>query len=134
MSNTVLYALWGGLYAICAGLGFVMAPGTGMLFLMRVLSVALFVPPFVLNYRSAKKKDSRTLVLVRNLSLCWLVLTCVLLVLSFLTAFSSETVGNILHSLLTIVASPMVASGSWALAIFCWACVFFDALSKLEKK
>ena len=133
MSNTVLYALWGGLYAICAGLGFATAPGTGLLFLMRVLSVALFAPPFLLNYRSAKKKDSRTLVLVRNLSLCWLVMTCALLVLSFLTAFSSETVGNILHSLLTIVASPLVTCGSWALAIFCWACVFFDALSKLEK-
>ena len=134
MSNTVLYALWGGLYAICAGLGFVTAPGSGLLFLMRVLSVALFVPPFVLNYRAAKKKDRRTLILVRNLSLCWLVITCALLVASFLTAFSSETLGNILHSLLTLVASPMVASGSWALAIFGWACVFFDAVSKLDKK
>ena len=43
-------------------------------------------------------------------------------------------VDHLLHSLLTMVSSPLVACGSWALAIFCWAFVFFDALSKLEKR
>ena len=64
MSNTVLYALWGGLYALCAGLGFVTEPGPTLRLLMILLSVALFIPPFLLN----RKGNRRTRLLVRNLS------------------------------------------------------------------
>ena len=134
MSNTVLYALWGVLYALCASLGFVTAPENSLRLIMSVLSVALFIPPFMLNYRAAKKNDCRTLKLVRNLALAWLVLAVILLVTNFLSVLASEALGNVLYCLLIIVASPMVASGSWALAIFLWACVFFDARSKLKKK
>ena len=133
MSNTVLYALWGGLYALCAGLGFVTGPGEGLQFVMSTLSVALFLPPFVLNYRAAKAGDRRTLELVRNLSLGWLAVTSLLLVGNFLTVFASQWVGNLLYSLLILVSSPLVACGSWALAIFLWACLFFDARAKLKK-
>ena len=134
MSDTVLYAIWGGLYALCAGLGFVTEPGKALQVLMTALSLALFVPPFVLNYRAAAKGDRRTLKLNRNLSCVWLVLACVLLVGNLLSVLTSRTVGNILYSLLIIVSSPLVCCGSWALAIFCWACVLFDALTKLKKK
>ena len=133
MSDTVLYALWGGLYALCAALGFISAPGPALRLLMIILSAAQFVPPFVLNYRSARLGNRRTLELVRNLAFAWLVLTSLLLILSFLTVFASERVGNLLHSLLTVVGSPLVCSGNWALTIFLWACVFFDARSKLKK-
>ena len=133
MSDTVLYALWGGLYALCAALGFISAPGPALRLLMIILSAAHFVPPFVLNYRSARLGNRRTLELVRNLAFAWLVLTSVLLILSFLTVFASERVGNLLHSLLTVVASPLVCSDNWALTIFLWACVFFDARSRLKK-
>ena len=134
MSNSVLYALWGVLYAVCAGLGFLKATGEGMQFVMTVLSVALFVPAFLLIYRAADQGDKRTLKIVRNLSFCWLMLACLLLVANFLSVLASENVGNLLHILLIIAASPLVACGSWALAIFCWACVFFDALTKLKKR
>ena len=133
MSNTVLYALWGALYALCAGLGFITEPKTSTQILMTFFSLALFVPPFLLNYRSAQQKDRRTLTLIRNLSFYWLVLASVLLVGNFLTVFASETLGNLMHMLLIIVASPMIASGSWALTIFLWACVYFDARAKLKK-
>ena len=133
MSNTVLYALWGGLYALCAGLGFVSAPGATLRLLMILLSVALFVPPFLLNRRAAAEGDSRTLELVRNLSLAWLILTAVLLPCNFLSVMASATLGNVLHSLLTIICSPLVCSDVWALVIFLWACVFFDARGKLKK-
>ena len=133
MSNTVLYALWGVLYALCAGLGFVTEPENSMRILMTALAVAHFAAPFALSYRAGKKQDVRTLKLVRNLSGCWLVLAAVLLAGNFLSVLASERVGNLMHILLTIVASPMVASGNWALTIFLWACVFFDARSKLKK-
>ena len=129
MSNTVLFALWGVLYALCAGLGFVAAPGATLRLLMILLSVAMFVPPFLLN----RKGNRRVRLLVRNLSLAWLVLTGVLLVASILSVMGSETLGNILHGMLTVISSPLVCSDSWALTIFLWACVFFDAGAKLKK-
>ena len=134
MSNTVLYALWGGLYALCAGLGFVAAPAAGPELLMRLLSIALFVPPLVLNHRAAKAGNRRTLTLVRNLSGLWLILTSLLLVGNFLSVLASETVGNILYYLLVIVSSPLIAGRSWAMTIFLWAYVLFDSLAKLKKK
>ena len=132
MSDTVLYALWGGLYALCAALGFISAPGPALRLLMIILSAAQFVPPFVLNYRAAAKKDCRTLLLVRNLSAAWLVITAILLPCNILSVLASETLGNFLHGLLTIVSSPLVCCDSWALSIFLWACVFFDARAKLK--
>ena len=129
MSNTVLFALWGALYALCAGLGFVAAPGATLRLLMILLSVGMFIPPFLLN----KKGNRRTRLLVRNLSLAWLVVTGILLPCNFLSVMASETLGNFLHGLLTILSSPLVCSDSWALTIFLWACLFFDARTKLKK-
>ena len=129
MSNTVLYVLWGGFYALCAGLGFIGAPGPALRLLMIALSLAHFVPPFLLN----RKGSRRTLQLVRNLSFAWLIATAILLPCNFLAVMGSETLGNFLHGLLTILSSPLVCSDSWALTIFLWACVFFDARSKLKK-
>ena len=133
MSNTVLYALWGVLYVLCAGLGFISEPGEGLQFLMTFLSVALFVPPMVLNYRAGKQGDRRTLQIVRNLSLAWLAVASVLLVGNFLSVLSSQRVGDILYGLLIMAASPMVCGGYWALTIFLWAWVFWDSRNKLKK-
>ena len=66
MSNTVLYALWGALYALCAGLGFIGEPSVLLQILMTAASVALFVPPLMLSHRAAKAGDRRTLELDRN--------------------------------------------------------------------
>ena len=129
MSNTVLFALWGALYALCAGLGFVAAPGPALRLLMIALSLAMFVPPFLLN----RKGNRRVRLLVRNLSLAWLIATAILLPANFLAALAPEMLGNFLHGLLTILSSPLVCSDSWALTIFLWACVFFDAGTKLKK-
>ena len=129
MSNTVLYALWGVLYALCAGLGFVTEPGAALRLLMILLSVALFIPPFLLN----RKGNRRTRELVRNLAAAWLVITAILLPCNILSVLASEALGSFLHGLLTIISSPLVCCDSWALAIFLWACVFFDARSKLKK-
>ena len=129
MSNTVLFALWGALYALCAGLGFVAAPGPALRLLMIALSLAMFVPSFLLN----RKGNRRVRLLVRNLSLAWLIATAILLPANFLAALAPEMLGNFLHGLLTILSSPLVCSDSWALTIFLWACVFFDARTKLKK-
>ena len=130
MSNTVLYFLWGGLYALCAGLGFVTEPGATLRLLMILLSVALFIPPFVLNRRG----NRRVRMLVRNLSGIWLILTGILLVLNILSALGSETLGNFLYRVLLVVSSPMVCSGSWGLSLFLWACLLMVSLGHEKKK
>ena len=99
MSDTVLYILWGGLYALCAGLGFVAEPAAALRLLMILLSVALFIPPFVLNHRGAAAGNRPALLLIRNISGLWLLVTCVLLVANLLSVFGTETLGNILHGL-----------------------------------
>ena len=134
MSNKYLYILWAALYVLCAGLGFITEPGPALRLLMIILSVALFLPPLVLNHRSAKAGDRRTLQLVRNLAAGWLALTSVLLILNFISVLGSEILGHLLFRLLTIVSSPLVCSGNWALTLFLWAYVLFDSLAKLKKK
>ena len=133
MSNTVLYALWGALYVLCAGMGFISNPGEWLQFSMLLMSIAFFLPPMVLIYRSDKNGDVRTLQLVKNLSLAWLIVASVLLVCNFLSATASERLGDILYGLLIIVASPMVCGDYWALTIFLWAWLFWDCRSKLKK-
>ena len=130
MKNRILYVLWGALFILCAALGFIPEPtGAGRL-LLTLASLLFFLPPAML-IRSARKTGSRSqLALMRNLSALSLGLTAVLLILNFLTAFRSETLGNILHAVLVIVSSPMICSGHWALSLFLWASLLIASLKK----
>ena len=134
MKQSVLYALWGGLFIICAGLGFIPEPTGFLRFFMTALSLAFFLPPAVLVYRSNNSGDRHTLALIRNLSLASLGLTLLSLVLNVVCAMGSELLGNTLHGVLVIVSSPMVCSGYWALSLFLWACLLMVTLKLLRKK
>ena len=125
MNRKVLFALWGVLFILCAGLGF-LPEATGW---MTALSILFFLPPALLLY----KGDKNTVLLVRNLSLLSLGVTLVTLILNFVLAVSSETLGNILHSVLTIVSAPMICSGFWVLSLFLWACLLMASLKLLKK-
>ena len=122
MNQKVLFALWGVLFILCAGLGF-LPEATGW---MTALSILFFLPPALLLC----KGDKNTVLLVRNLSLLSLGVTLVTLILNFVLAVSSETLGNILHSVLTIVSAPMICSGFWVLSLFLWACLLIAAIQK----
>ena len=134
MKKTTLYALWGGLFIICAGLGFIPEPAGFLRFFMTALSIAFFVPPAALLYQADKAHDRHTLALVRNLSLASLGLTLLVLVMNVLCSIGSETLGNVLHGILIMVSSPMVCSGYWALSLFLWACLLMVSLKLLRKK
>ena len=133
MKKNTLFALWGGLFALCAGLGFIPEPKGFLRVLLTVFAVAAFIPPAVLMKRAVSEKDRRTLSLLRNLSALSLGLTAVLLVGNFLSVFASEAVGDVLYWVLVIVSSPMVCSGYWALSLFLWACLMIAGMSKLKK-
>ena len=128
MKNIHLYALWAGLFIICAGLGFIPeAAGFGR-FVLTLVSLIFFIPPAMLLHRGGRN----TVLLIRNLSALSLLVTAVALICNFLSALGSALLGNILHAVLVIVSAPMVCSGYWALSLFLWACLLMASLQKLK--
>ena len=55
MNQKTLFALWGGLYALCAGLGFIPAPAGVLKALLAVLAVTFFVPPLMIVYGKSNR-------------------------------------------------------------------------------
>lgn len=134
MSKQFLYALWGGLFILCAGLGFIPEPSGVLSAVMMFFSIVFFLPPAVLLYQAAKEKDIATTKLIRNLSALSLVLTMALLILNFLSAYGSEALGTVLYYILVIVTSPMICSGHWFLSMFLWACLLMTSLRELKQE
>ena len=129
MKRKILYPLWAVMFILCAGLGFIPEPEAMTAKALSVLSVAFFIPPVLLLHR-AEKQDA---LLIRNLSALSLTLTLVLLILNFLLAFSSETLGQVLHYILIIISCPMICSGHWALSLFLWACLLMASLKQTRR-
>lgn len=132
MKNTTLFGIWGGMYALCAGLGFIPAPAGAGKAALVILAVLFFLPPAALIARASQQKDTRTLLLIRNLSALWLGLTTALLVGNFLSLAAAAWVGDLLHYLLVIVSSPMVCGQYWVMGLFLWACLLFASLRELK--
>lgn len=128
MTKKKLFVLWGGMFILCAGLGFIPGPTGALRVLLSAVSLAFFVPPGLLLYRAAKTGDRATVVLIRNLAALSLILTAVLLVLNFLAVLSTEAAGTMLYYMLVMVSSPMICSGNWAVSLFLWACLLMAAL------
>ena len=130
MNKKILFAIWGVLFLLCAGLGFIPEPQGAVKGMMTALSVLFFVPPAVLLYRC----DRDTSLLIRNLSLLSLGVTLVTLILNFILAVSSEFLGTVLHYILVVVSAPMICSGYWVLSLFLWACLLLTSHSYLRQK
>ena len=130
MKNKTLFTLWGGLFIVCAGLGFIPEPAGMLRLLLTGVSFLFFLPPAVLLYRAKKDKEDALRKLIRNLSALSLGLTLVLLILNFLTAFGTEAAGVMLYAMLVMVSSPMICSGYWALSLFLWACLLMGSLRR----
>ena len=125
MKKSHLFALWGVLFVLCAALGF-LPESSGW---MTAVSVLFFLPPALLLY----KGDRNTVLLVRNLSALSLGVTLLTLSLNFVLAVSTEALGNVLHTILVIVSTPMLCSGYWVLSLFLWACLLMGSLKLLKQ-
>ncbi len=123
MKNRTLLALWGFLYILCAGLGFIPEPAGLVKYGMTALSLVFFLPPAALLYRGKRDGHGETVRLIRKLSALALGSAVVLLVVNILAVRASENLGQILHGLLVILTSPMICSGYWAMSLFLWACL-----------
>lgn len=134
MNKTSYFALWGGLFILCAGLGFIPEPAGILKWLMVILAVIFFVPPALLARAAAREKDRVTLALLRNLSMLSLAVTVAVLIGNFMTLMASEAVGTALYIILVIVSTPMVCGRYWLLSLFLWAFLMFYSISKLRRK
>ena len=133
MNKMHLTILWAGLFIVCAGLGFIPEPEGSLQILLTALSLLFFLPPALLLYDAGKNQNKAPAQLIRNLSALSLGLTLVLLILNFLTVFSSDILGQILHYVLIVVSSPMICSGHWAMSLFLWACLLTGSLRQLKQ-
>lgn len=134
MHKKALYALWGILFILCAGLGFIPEPEGFLKGLMTALAVVFFLPGALLLGRAKKEKDLQTVALIRNLSAASLGLTLLALVGNFLSFTASEAVGDGLYAVLVIVSSPMVCGGYWLLSLFLWACLLVVSIDARRKR
>ena len=134
MTNQRITMIWAFLYGVCAALGFIPNPAGALSGLMIVLSVAFFIPPAILVYRSVRKHDFVLLKKLRYVSLIWLALTMALIILNFLSVEASEAAGKVLYWLLILVSSPMICSQMWVVPIFLWGCLLTVCLQHREKK
>ena len=130
MKNRFLYALWGALFILCAGLGFIPEPAGALRALLTALSILFFLPPALLIWRARQEKNRAALSLVRSLSIASLSLSAGLIIANFLTAFRSQLLGDILHGVLVVVSTPMICGGHWAMSLFFWACLLIASLKK----
>ncbi len=133
MKRKLVYGLWGCLYILCVGLGFVPNPqGYGKI-LLTLTSLIFFLPGAYLVYDAYRTQNRKALVPIRWISGLSLTLTLVLLILNFLSVSWSRAAGKVLYELLVLVSAPMVCSQHWVLSLFLWACMLMASLKKLAR-
>ncbi len=133
MKRKLIYGLWGCLYILCVGLGFVKNPeGFGKI-LLTLTSLIFFLPGVYLLYDAFRTQNRKAVLQIRWISLLSLALTLILLVLNFLSVSWSASAGNALYELLILVSAPMVCSQYWILSLFLWACMLMASFRKLAK-
>lgn len=133
MKKNKLYTLWWAAFAVCAALGFLPEKEGALGILLKILSLIFFLPPGLLLLQAKKAGDQKTLHILRTVSLTSLGLTLALLIMNILFATGSKALGNVLHGFLTVVSTPMMALGNWAMSMFLWACLFFAAFPQKGK-
>ena len=133
MNRKLWYALWGGMFIVCALLGFIPNPQGWVRTTLFLLSLLFFLPPAVLMIRSSGENRRKDLLLIRNLSLLSLGLSLAGILLNIVTAMGSQSLGLFLNALLTVVSAPMICSGQWALSLFLWACLMVASIMELQK-
>ena len=128
--NTILYIIWAVLYCACVGFSFAEPTNIGGKAFLIVLSVAFFVPPYVMAYQAQKKDDRKTIKTLRLICIGILVLALILLVLNILSVNYSARTGLVLYVLLAMFAPPLACADQYALSLFLWACLLMLTLQR----
>lgn len=134
MNQKNWYLLWGALYILCAGLGFIPHPEGFLYYFLMGIGIAFFVPGGVLLYRALKAGDKKELRRLRTLSIASLTSTLIMMLLNILSVGAGDLAGNMVYALLILVSSPMVCSQLWMLSLFLWACLLVASHQGLKAK
>ena len=86
MKNKHWYLLWGALYIICVGLGFIPEPQGFLKWVLVLAALLFFVPGWVLLYSAHSRRNPGPARTIRTLSILSLVVTLIFLVLNLLSA------------------------------------------------
>lgn len=129
MKKKDLYIVWAGLFALCAGLGFIHQPSEPMKALMVMVSLAFFVTPVWLLHKGSRQDA----LIIRIISIASLALTTLALVANVLSVRASALVGDLVYAVMIVVSTPMVCSQFWAVSIFIWACLMLWSFRKTKK-
>ena len=130
MKKSTLLLIWGILYIICAGLGFIPEPQGIVRAMLFLVSLLFFLPPAVLLYRGKTQGDRDAVRLVRWLSAASLGLTLICLCGNILAALGGDELGDIMHILLGLVSAPMFCSNFWVVPLFLWAVLLITSFKK----
>lgn len=134
MTKQSYLTLWGSMFVLCAGFGFIPEPEGALRVIMIALAIMFFLPPWLLLRRADAQGDLPWLRLVRNLAALSLGLTVAVLLANFLCLMAPEAVGNALYAVLVIVSAPMICGQYWVLGLFGWACLLMGSISLIRKK
>ena len=115
----IAYGVWIVFYIVAVLLSLLNEPNLWI----RICSVLFFVPGMVLAFWAAKEKDRKQIKRLRIICITSLVLTTVMLVVSFLTVNAAPQTTRIINSIFIIVSEPLWISPSWVLSMFLWACI-----------
>ena len=126
----ILYAAWLCLYILCVGLGTVEnIAGIGKVFFV-LTALIFFVPGALLLALGKAEKSKKTVLHVRLIAICSLVLTVAAFCGNVLAVRASSEVGAVMHDILNIVSAPMFCSQYWILSLFGWACLLSASFAK----
>ena len=131
-SYKILYLAWGGLFVVTAVLGLLFPGaqnGLGLLCL-RAVTVAFFLPPWLILSKARAEGNVFHIRLPRYLALASLALTLVLVCAGILTAVDNPALGDLIHVVMAIVCAPLICSNFYVLPMFLWGTVLVASFRK----
>lgn len=128
----VLYLLWAVMFALTAALGFLFpsVSDPARRLPLQIAAAIFFLPPWAILTKARVSGEKKHVTIVRCLALASIVLTCALLCLNILSVGMSEEMGNLLHTILTIVSAPLVCSNFYVMPLFLWGTLLMGSLSR----
>ena len=147
LNKYILFALWAGMYVLCAVLGFLPPQEGGNRVLLVVMALLFFLPPGLLLYKAWREKDHKVLELLRLIALVVVIATVVTLVVNLLSVAlilimpekAALVFGDILYYLLILVSNPMICGQAWGIGLMgwvalLWSCIYVLRMLKKEEK
>ena len=133
MSYSLLYALWGGMYLLCAGLGFIEETSDLGYALLVLVGMLFFVPPGCIVYKAVKENNKDVLTTVRNLCLLSLGLTLSGLMAAIVSALGSDIMGAVVQAIRVLGSAPMACCRWYIISLFGWSCLLMTTRKYLKK-